>query len=160
MANVYRFVKDVYDGQESYKIYTASGVSEGDFMQWDPDSRLATNNLLASGSIFLGVAQDANPLAGLGTPTNPLTGGMCRIKSNGIHSMNTTSSEVYSHLDPVFEGADAQTVSKVGSTRMVGRVWLPDGTQVTGASGTTVNVSVYGSMTNNSTVPSAATAAR
>ena len=129
-------------------------------MQWDAGSRLATKNLLASGSIFLGVTEEANPFAGIGTTDQPLTGGMCRIKANGVHNFKTTSSEVYSHLDPVFQGADAQTVSLVGSTLMIGRVHLPDGTQVTGATGTDVAVSIYGSMTKNSTVPSSLAAAR
>lgn len=160
MANVYRFKKDVYDGLESYAIYTSSGVSQGDMVQWDPDSRKATVALLASGSIFLGVAQEANPLASLGTSAAPLTGGRCRVKSCGVHEFKTTNGQTYSHLDPVFQGADAQTVSLLGSTRLVGRVWLPDGTQVTGTGTNTVNCIIFGSMTQMSTVPTAVVAAR
>lgn len=160
MADVYRFVKDTYDGVESYAIYASSGVSQGDMMQWDAGSRLATNNLLASGSIFLGVAEERNPVASIGTSTAPLTGSRCRVKSSGVHFFKSTAGETYSHLDAVYQGADAQTVTKIGSTRIVGRVWLPDGTQVTGASTTSVNVLVYGSMTMNSTTPSSAAAAR
>ena len=161
MANVYRFIKDVFHGVESYKVYTSSGMpTTGDMCQWDGTSRVATNALLASGSIFLGVSQEVQPLAGLGTNTAPLTNDMIRIVSQGVHAFNTTSGQTYSHNDPVFQGADAQTVSLVGSTRLVGRVHLPDGTQVAGATGTKVNCRIFGSLTNNSTVPSSAAAAQ
>jgi hypothetical protein len=160
MANVYRFLKDAFSGVESFAVYTQSGIEAGDQMQWDATARKATNNALASGSIFLGVCEDAQPVASLGTTASPLTGSRVRIKSQGIHFMKTTAGETYSHLDAVYQGADVQTVTKVSAGRLIGRVWLPDGTQVTGAAGTSVDVTVYGSMTNNSTVPSAADAAR
>jgi hypothetical protein len=160
MADVYRFKTDVYHGTENYKVYTQSGIDTGDMCQWDTGARLATANLLASGSIFLGVAESTQPLAGLGSTTVPLTGDVVRIKSQGVFEMKTTTGETYSHLEPVFQGADAQTVTKVSATRLIGRIHLPDGTQVTGAAGTSVKVRIFGSMTNVSTVASSAAAAQ
>jgi hypothetical protein len=158
-SNVMRFIYEVFGqgaGMESYKIYTSSGINQGDMMQWDPNARVATNALLASGSIFLGVSDDCNPMAGLGTASNPLTLGAARIKSSGIFVFKTTSGETYVHRTPVYQGADQQTISTVGSTRMIGRVHLPDGSSVTGAAGTSVNVNVMGDLTNNSLLPSSA----
>lgn len=161
MANVYRFVKDVYNGIESYRVYTSSGMpSTGDMCQWDGTSRYATNALLASGAIFLGVAQETQPLVGLGTNTRPLTNDRIRIVSQGVHKFKTTNGETYSHNDPVYQGADAQTVSLVGATRIIGRVHLPDGSQVVGTGSNAVACRIFGSMTNNSTVPSSAAAAQ
>jgi len=111
MADVYRFVKDTFDGVESYAIYSASGINTGDMMQWDPVAGKAVNAALASGSIFLGVAEETNPLRSLGTPERPLTGGKIRIKSSGIFRFLTTNGETYSHLDAVFQGSDVQTVN-------------------------------------------------
>lgn len=159
-TNVYRKVKDTFDGKESYNIYATSGINQGDMCQWDPTALVATNNTLGSGSIFLGVAEDANPLAGLGTPTVNLTGNKCRIQSEGVHFFKTTTGETYVHLTPVYQGADQQTVSTVGATVFIGRCWLPDGSTVTGAAGTPVNVLIVGSQTKNSCIPSSATAAR
>jgi len=157
MANIYRFVKDTYFGLESYKVYTQSGVSQGDLMQWDAGSRLATNNVLASGSIFLGVAEGAQPLASLGTATVPLTGDRVRIKSNGIHLYTGTAAETYSHLDTIVQNsavAGAMTISNAASSnRIIGRVHLPDGTQLTGA--VQVPINIFGAM--NQTSPPTAT---
>lgn len=154
---VYRFVKDTGGsgaGLEAYAIYASSGINTGDMVQWDIAARVATANLLGSGSIFLGVSETTNPVVSLGTPSVPLTGGKITVKSQGVHFFKTTAAEIYSHLDPIYQGADVQTVSKAGSTRMIGRIWLPDGSQVTGATGTNVNVLVMGNMTNDSSAPS------
>lgn len=158
-TDFYRFLYDVFPGIESYAIYSSSGVNEGDMMQWDTGSRVATNALLASGSIFLGISYETNPLASLGTTARPLTGSLCRIGSQGIFQMKTTTSEVYSHLDPVYQGADTQTISKVGSTKIIGRVHLPGGSTVTGAAETLCSVRILGNMTNLSCIPSSAAAA-
>lgn len=164
MANFYRFLKDTFYGLEFYAISggtsSVGAISEGDMMQWDSVSGYATSNLLGSGSIFLGVSYDCNPMAGLGTAARPLTGGGARIGSQGIFQFKTTTGETYKHLTAVYQGADAQTVSTVGSTRIVGRVHLPDGTTVTGATSAMVTVRILGSMTNLSCIPSSAAAAQ
>lgn len=152
----YRFLKDLYSGSEVYAIHAASGITVGDMMQWDTGSRVATPNTLASGSIYLGISEDTNPMAGLGTAARPLTGSRCRIKSNGVHEMTGTNGETYSHLDAVYQGATVQTVTSGPSAgRMVGRVWLPDGSQVTGTATAQVPVSIMGSQTNCGRAPSA-----
>ena len=138
-TSIYRTIKRL-GGVESYNIYSASGINQGDMLQWDTGARLATNNLLASGSIFLGYAEEAVPVASLGTASRPLITS-CRVAFSCVAFFKTTSGDTYAHLDPVYQGADAQTVTKVGSTRPIGRAWLPDGTTVTGATGT--NVTVY-----------------
>lgn len=156
MADVYRFLKDTYDGRESYKCYTQSGISTGDLCQWDPDARLATNNFLASGSIFLGAAEGRQPLAGLGTATVPLTGDRIRIKGGGLHQLISTNGETYEHLQAVGQSTtDRQAVTRIYSTRMIGRVHLPDGTQISGDGSNQVPVILIGSMTNQGRGPSA-----
>lgn len=161
MANVYRFLKDVFDGRDSYAVYTSSGVDQGMLMQWDTGSRKAVPMTANSGAIFLGVSEECQPLAGLGSSTRPLTGDRLRIVSQGLMRLPGTDGETYSHRDPVFMGADASRITSVaGQQRIVGRVHLPDGSQVVAASGVTVPVIVLGSMTNNSTTPSSATSAR
>lgn len=164
MADFYRFLTDVFHGIESYAISggatSSATISTGDMMQWDATARYATNNTLGSGAIFLGVCDETNPLASLGTATRPLTGGRLRIRSQGVFAMKSTAGETYSHLDPVYQGADVGTVSAVSSTRMVGRVHLPDGTQVTGGTTARVPVRMFGSMTNCGVAPSSTTAAR
>ena len=161
MADVYRFLKDIYSGAESYKCYTQSGISTGDMCQWDADSRLATNNYLASGSIFLGVSEERQPLASLGTTAVPLTGDRMRIKSQGLHKFISTNGETYSHLDPVAQsGTNRQAVTKLIATRMIGRVHLPDGSQVSGDGSLEVPVIIYGTMTNVGRGPSALTGDR
>jgi len=161
MADVYRNVKDIYEGSDAYKVYTQSGNDQGDMMQWDATSRLATNNAMASGAIFLGIAEDSQPLRSLGTATVPLTGDRCRIKAQGVFFFTTTNGETYNHLDAVFQGATVQTVTtSTGQERMIGRVHLPDGSQVTGNGTNTVNVRVLGNLALPSLLPSAADAAR
>lgn len=160
-SNVYRTLKDVYDGRESYAVYSSSGVPfVGDMCQWDPTALVATQMTTASGAIFLGVSEECQPLAGLGSNTNPLTGNMIRIVSQGLQSMNSTTGETYTHRVPVYMGADPQTISVVGAGRIVGRVHLPDGSTITGAAGTRVPINICGSMTNGSAVPSASSAAQ
>lgn len=159
-TNVYRDLGiDQYTGSAAYAVATGSGINTGDMCQWDTGSRIATLMQAASGAIFLGVANSSQPLAGLGTVSVPLTNDRVTIKGQGVFDLKTTTGETYSHLDPVFMGADQQTVSKVGSSRMVGRIWLPDGTQVTGAAGTNVHVMIYGQMALPSVLPSAASTA-
>ncbi len=156
-TNVYRDLGvDMFTGTESYAVATGSGINTGDLMQWDTGSRIATLMVAVSGAIFLGVAQSSQPLVGLGTSTVTLTGDKVRIKGQGVHSLKSTTGETYSHLDPVFMGADTQTATKVGSSRVIGRVWLPDGTQVTGAAGTNVPVMIYGQQILPGVLPSAA----
>lgn len=138
-TNVYRFLRQL-DGVEQFKIYSASGINTGDMAQWDPNALVATNNLLASGSVFLGVFNDTNPAVGLGTASQPLTNGSAQVLMQGVFNFNTTASETYTHNTPVFQGADQQTVTTVSAGRMIGRAWLPQGTTVTGATGTQVSV--------------------
>ena len=132
--NVYRFLRTL-DGVEQFVIYTTSGVSTGDMVQWDPGSRVATNNLLASGSIFLGVANDPNPAAGLGTASQPLNNGSIQVMMQGTFNFKTTTGETYVHNTVVYQGADQQTITTNSASRGIGRVWLPQGTSITGASG-------------------------
>ena len=161
MANIYRFlgIDPKVSGAATYAISGGITISQGDMCQWDITSKIATNALLASGSIFLGVAESASPLAGLGTSATPLTRNLVRIRHQGLHEFKTTTSESYSHMTPVYQGADAQTVSTVGSTRIIGEAWYPDGTTVTGAAGTLVNVLIYGHGTMDRTLPSSAVTA-
>ena len=153
MPDVYRFVKHAFDGTASYRVYSSSGIETGAMMQWDATARYATPMTTTSGAIFLGVSQETNPLVGLGTTSQPLTGGMIRILSQGVHDMNTTSGETYVHRTPVFMGADTHTVTTISAGRLIGRVHLPDGSSVTGATGTKVAVRILGDMTNLSAVP-------
>lgn len=144
MADYYTFKKDTYYGYESYACYSASGIAQGDLMQWDVGCRKAVNNLLGSGAIFLGIAEEANPVTSLLLRIDQI-----RIKSNGVHDILTTNGETYSHLDPVFQGAAVNQVSLYGQTVIVGRVHLPDGTQVVGTGTNRVPVRIFGSTTRD-----------
>lgn len=162
MANVDREIRDVFHGREIYAISgAATTISQGDMIQWDATSRIATNAVMASGAIFLGVCDSANPLASLGTSTQPLTGNRVRVLSQGIFNMKTTNGETYSHLDAVFpDGTDLQKVTLNSASRIVGRVHLPLGNQVVGTGSNTVPVRILGSMTQVSTIPSSAAGAK
>jgi hypothetical protein len=163
MADTFRFLKDLYDGYSAHKVYSASGIQTGQMMQWDAVARVAVPMNTTSGAIFLGVSEESQPLVGLGTPTVPLTGNMIRIKAGGTAAMLTTTGETYAHLDPVFvqsSDALAMTVTKSGASRVVGRVWLPDGSTVTGGTGTTVPVAMLGSQVMHSCIPTSDPAAR
>ena len=157
MANYYSTIKSLFDGYESYAIHAASGIDTGDMMQWDTGSRVATPNALASGSIFLGVSEETNPMAGLGTAARPMTGGFCRIAGEGVQNLRCTDGETYVHLTAVYQGSTVQTVTTGPSAnRMIGRVWLPNGTSVTGTTSNRVNIRIFGSQgTTGATVSSA-----
>ena len=77
-----------------------------------------------------------------------------------MFQFKSTSGETYSHFDPVYQGADAQTVTLVSALGIIGRVHLPDGSQKTGATGTLVPVRIFGSMTNAGRAASSAAADR
>lgn len=151
MADYYTFKKDTYYGYESYACYATSGIAQGDMLQWDSTSRRATNGVLGSGSIFLGIAEEANPVASLKLDIDRI-----RVKSNGVHDILTTNGETYSHLDPVFQGAAVNQVSLYGATVCIGRVHLPDGTQVTGTGTNRVPVRIFGSLTRDGFAASSA----
>lgn len=140
MANIYRFVRDLGATTPTESFYCPSGASQGDMMQWDATARQLTNNTMGSGSVFVGVNEDCSPAAGIGTSARPLTNNRQRVKMGGIHKFKTTAGDTYGHRDIVYQGADQQTVSKVGSTRAIGLVWIEDGTTVSGATGTEVPV--------------------
>ncbi len=58
-----------------------------------------------------------------------------------VAMMKTTAAEVYNYGEAVYLGADAQTVTVVVGTNMIGKVILPAGvTSVTGAAGVLVPV--------------------
>ncbi len=154
-SNVYRTINDVFDGRDSYAVYSSSGIPfQGDLCQWDPAALVATQMTTGSGAIFLGVAEECQPLTGLGSNAAPLTGNRVRIVSQGLFFLNTTAGETYQHLTAVGVGADPQTISTAIAGKMVGRVHLPLGNTVTGAAGTTVPVRIFGSMTNAGRLPS------
>lgn len=154
--NKMRFSKDLYDGRSAYAVYTASGIEAGEMVQWDTGARKATPMTAASGAIFLGVNLSAHPVVSLGTASQPLDGSSILVKANGLFLMQSTQGEVYSHRDPLFIGGTTQTVTKVGDQkRLIGRAWLPMGTQVTGASGVMVPTLLYGDQTQQGVLPSA-----
>lgn len=157
MADRYRYLSDIFHGIDSYAVYTQSGIDQGQMMQWDSVARKAVNNAIISGSIFLGISEESQPLRSLGTATAPLTGDKVRIRSQGLMELATTASETYAHLDAVYPGANPSTVTTVPSNnRIIARVHLPDGTTVTGGTGVIVPVKILGSMTNLSTIPTGA----
>jgi hypothetical protein len=102
-------------------------------------------------------ASDANcqylvGIAGVSNPTTPrVYGSTDTYQTNGakvqygcVVKMKTTNAESYYHGTEVSFGADAQTVTTVGGSYPVGRVWLENSSAaITGASGVTVNVLIY-----------------
>lgn len=143
MADQYPVVKDIFDGLENYKCASNLAVNQGDMIRWDEDN-LTVAVMTAAGQRFLGVSLDSQPFRGL----TELTSTEIRVQGRGIVKFKTTNAETYTHGKALAMGADAQTVTNVvaGKT-IIGEVWAPLGTTITGAAGTFVNVNIFGAGT-------------
>jgi hypothetical protein len=91
---------------------------------------------------LIGVALTANPIdpTVYGDAVYPT---YAEIGYGGVYKFKTTASESYTHDALVNVGADSQTVTMTAGSYPVGRVYNPEGTTITGASGVTVNVRIF-----------------
>jgi hypothetical protein len=131
--------------------YNLDATGSNDFNQGDMLWFDTTNNILKAldtdghASAFAGVALRTSPLQ-LYINQNSLTAakhydqqGLVGIA--GLYFFKTTAGETYKDGTSVYIGADAQTITTVAGTNLVGVTKMrPSATSVTGASGVTVDV--------------------
>lgn len=140
---------------QSYKIDTASTFANGSLVRWDTGTRLM-KPLAASANFaaFLGIAEfqypQSSPIDNSGGNVSGLSN-MGLVRREGVFPMLTTAAETYSHGDAVKRGANDLTIAlDGGANEIIGYVNLPDGSQVVGATGVTVNIELksnFGSQT-------------
>jgi len=125
----------------TYKVNPAGTINEGDIVKWDTTNLIAVQQATGAATTCIGVSESQIPVAsGIDNANIQDT---IRVRSEGVFSFKTTATEVYKHGLTVGVGADSQTV-KLDATanNIIGIVWLPDGTSVTGAAGVEVKVKI------------------
>jgi len=116
-------------------------INAGDLVWYDTSVHyIKSLDSDAHGAYVAGVAQDTSYLNVYGTKEySPLLG----VYVGQIHALNTTGSDTYYTGTPVYYGADAQTITAVAGTNILGYVMLrPGQASVAGGSGVTVDVLV------------------
>lgn len=128
----------------SYPVLTDGtyDINQGDQVYWDSSGHVVkpvdTNGHAAT---FAGVAAQSSYMNPYGTKIYPQ--GSIEVWTKGKYTFKTTVGDTLNHGDPVYLGADAQTVTNQdpGGGNVIGYVWLPlGGTAVTGATGTNIDV--------------------
>jgi hypothetical protein len=128
----YAFQKKV--GPWVGKANTAVTINLGDMLMWDSGA-LTPVTVDTDASKFVGICEGQVPIS---SNIDNVTGleNQVRVNDNGVFLMNTTNGDTLSHGDAVVIGATAQTVVKdTTDAKIVGYVWLPDGTSITGDPG-------------------------
>lgn len=150
MAQEHRYVKPADNAQ--YKCLVAGPIDAGDVVKWDTSSLYALRQATGNAEKCVGVSMDTIPLPSRIDASDVVD--MIRVKQSGIFSFKTTAAETYEHGLWVEVGADSQTI-KLTSTgaNKVGKVHLPDGTSVTGAAGTEVEVELFPQYIGNNLLP-------
>lgn len=126
---------------------TTSAVNEGDLVYWDASAHLIksiTNDTTAAAGYAGFAAQPSTVSSNLDNgailPPNMLVVN----KTYAVGQFKTTVGDTYHHNDPLYIGADAQTVTSTvgGLTQVLGYVQLPPGvSSLSGAVG--VRVGMY-----------------
>jgi hypothetical protein len=114
-------------------------INAGDLVWFDATAYIVKSlDSDAHAAYLAGVAKDTSYKNPFGTKVYDPN---IAIKVKGIVELKTTTSESYYHGTAVYYGADAQTVTTVAGSYIVGYVWNPNSTSaITGASGTKVKV--------------------
>lgn len=117
----------------------AAVITLGDFLEWDASAKNVIQATQATGTNFVGIAEDEGTVFSLGRTITKFT-----VRARGMFKFKTTSGDTYVFGDVVYMGADAQTVKKTAAgTFKVGVVFLPPEQQVAGvAGGAGIEVSV------------------
>jgi hypothetical protein len=120
-------------------------IKQGSLVVWDAVAGIAKEAAAAAiGDKLLGCSENTVPVAS--NIDNGVTPIQYSINAcyGDVFSMGATTGESYVDFDPVYVGADAQTITKVnaGSQVAIGYVKLPSGTaSIAGSAG--VKVPVY-----------------
>lgn len=127
----------------SYPILSdgTADIKQGELLYWDSSAKvvkpIATDGNAATGA---GVAMKSSFLNLYGTKKYEAS---MEAQVGAIHSLKTTSGDTYNAGDAVYIGADAQTVTTVAATNVIGYVVLRDGqSAITGAANVNVDVLV------------------
>jgi hypothetical protein len=123
----------------TYAVDPAGPVTNGDLLMFAAGKalRMSADTDYAS---FIGVAEGQIPLASNVDNAQGLEKNIL-VREDDVFGFNTTNSESYTHGVALKMGTDAQTVMlDGGASRVIGYVFLPDGTTVTGAAGVKVPV--------------------
>jgi len=119
-------------------------VHVGDLMYMDQTAHLAKPlDSDAHAATLIGVAaQPSQVSSNLDNGSIPAEKAVV-VQSSGVFGLQTTASEVYYPGQPVYAGADAQTITNVTGSNIIGWVILPVGVaSITGAAGVSVGVYV------------------
>lgn len=121
-------------------VAPAQAINQGDMVFAGADS-LTLPVSAGSGLLFLGVAEDTNPVTSLGDRLSQIT-----VIRRGTFRFKTTAGENYTPYQAVYGGATAQTVSNVSSSKTLVGYVSPNQAGLTGgfpiAGGTGVEVDV------------------
>ena len=124
-----------------YPILTdgTGDINAGDMVYWVSGSAaLKAVGSDANAAFFAGIAKDTSFLNITGTKKYLP---QMEVLSGGIFALKTTNAETYNHGTPLYAGADAQTITTVAGSNIVGYAWLRPGQgAVTGAAGVTIDV--------------------
>jgi predicted RecA/RadA family phage recombinase len=127
-------------------LSTGGDFNQGDLLYFDSSAHAVK----AAGSdancqYLVGVAGISNPMTptpfGTAVYPSPLTGA---VEEGAIAYLNVTAGETYYHGTEVSWATDAQTITTVGGSYPVGKIWLGSSVAaVTGVAGATIPVLVY-----------------
>jgi len=139
MTTEHRYVKPADPAE--YKCLVAGPIDTGDIVKWDTTGLKAERQATGGATTCIGVSMDTIPLPSRIDSSDVVD--RIRVVSEGVFSFKTTATESYKHGLWVEVGADSQTI-KLTSTdaNKIGKVWLPDGSTVTGAAGVEVQVKI------------------
>lgn len=114
-------------------------INGGDMVYWVSGSAaIKAVGSDANAATFAGIAKDTSFLNITGTKKYL---SQLEVLSGGVFSLKTTAAETYNHGTALYAGADAQTVTTVAGTNIIGYVWFrPGQTTVTGAAGVNIDV--------------------
>lgn len=148
---------------QAYGYPAADVIVNGSFAVWDPTAtakgaagaygaaRPLSAGIGSSGAFFLGVWQGQQPPSSNIDNNNPLEPFLqVLVQRAGLFSFKTTNAETYVHATPVYAraaGDDLTVTTDSSGNTLVGYVNLPDGSQVTGATGVTIQIELNQNIT-------------
>lgn len=124
--------------------------NQGDLLWWDVSvGYVKPLDSDAHAAYLAGVALRSAYIAPYASAT--IAGGPAMVKNyfpsallgfGDVYTLYSTAAETYAHGTAVYYGADAQTITTVAGSHLIGTVSLPQGGSITGAAGVLVPVLV------------------
>lgn len=134
--------KDEFYNKSRTPAPAASAINSGDMVYWNATAKAAHPYTLdANGAYFMGVSLDTTPMDVIATDYLPTV----NVRTRGQFAMKSTAGDTYNPGDPVYVGADAQTVTNTagGMTTKVGTIAMdPSMVALAGGAGVTVLVDI------------------